>query len=454
MRKLLLIISFVGPMAYVTAQPSQKSKVISGPMLGQVELRTATVWIEVASSVKSVAVRYWEKNRPASALTRNYKGILGADFNPIKIEIGGLEFNTTYQYNFIVDGTPVPAASFTTKDLWQWRKPAPDFSFLTGSCAYFNEPIFDRPGKPYGQDSSIFETMANTPAAFMLWLGDNWYTREVDYMSEWGLYYRASHDRSLPVLKNFLKAMPHYAIWDDHDYGPDDADGSYILKDESRNLFSKYWCNPSYGQDGKGTYTQISYSDVDIFMTDDRYFRSSDELLDTVDGKPNANKHFLGTTQLHWLENALATSGATFKIIVIGSQVLNHLNRIAESMRYFPAEFNELISFLDRQKISGVIFLTGDRHHSEIVKEERSGNYPLYDITSSPLTSGISRVSGNELNNPARIPGTLVEQQNFSRLSVTGKKGERKLTVEFISLKGEKLSSWAIEEKELKSNSK
>ena len=166
------------------------------------------------------------------------------------------------------------------------------------------------------------------------------------------------------------------------------------------------------------------------------------------------DKHFLGTTQLKWLENALTTSDATFKIIAIGSQVLNHLNKAAESMRYFTAEFNELMQFLNDQKINGVIFLTGDRHHSEIVKEDRANNYPLYDITSSPLTSGISKVRDIEINNPARVPGTLVEQQNFSKLSVTGKKGERKLTVEFISLKGEKLSSWAIEEKELKSNSK
>ena len=48
---------------------------------------------------------------------------------------------------------------------------APEFSFLAGACSYFNEPIYDRPGKPYGSDSSIFETMAKEKAAFMLWLG-------------------------------------------------------------------------------------------------------------------------------------------------------------------------------------------------------------------------------------------------------------------------------------------
>lgn len=454
MKRVLLIISFLYHIIPVYPQSTKRDKIISGPMLGQVELRTATLWIEVSAAVKTISVKYWKKNNSTSAQIKSYKGPLGNEFNPVKIEIGGLDINTTYQYTFLVDGVASNAASFSTKDLWQWRKPAPDFSFLTGSCAYFNEPVFDRPGKPYGGDSTIFETMAKTPAAFMLWLGDNWYTREVDYMSEWGLYYRASHDRSLPVLRNFWKAMPHYAIWDDHDYGPDDEDGSYILKSESRKLFMSYWCNPSYGQDGKGIYTKVSYSDVDVFLTDDRYFRSSDNLMDSINGKPNMDKHFLGTAQLKWLENALTTSDATFKIIAIGSQVLNHLNKAAESMRYFTAEFNELMQFLNDQKINGVIFLTGDRHHSEIVKEERANSYPLYDITSSPLTSGISRVRDSEINNPARVSGTLVEQQNFSRITVSGKKGERKFTVEFIGLKGERLSSWTVDENELKSNSR
>ena len=450
MKKVLLIISFLWHILISNAQPSANNKIISGPMLGQIELRTASIWIEVDAAVKTIAIKYWEKDDPKTARVKIYKGSLGNEFNPVKMEIGGLDFNTTYQYNFLVDGTTANVSgTFTTKDLWQWRKPAPDFSFLTGSCAYFNEPIFDRPGKPYGGDAAIFETMAKTPAAFMLWLGDNWYTREVDISSEWGLYYRASHDRRLPVLQHFWKAMPHYAIWDDHDYGPDDADGYYILKDASRKLFMRYWNNPSYGQDDKGIFTKVSYSDVDIFLTDDRYFRSANNLADSIDGKPNPDKHFLGAAQVEWLKNALVYSNATFKIIAIGSQVLNPSHKEFESMRHFSAEYNELMNFLDVQKISGILFLSGDRHHSEVIKAARIANYTLYDITSSPLTSGISKVRGDEINNPFRIPGTLVEEQNFSKITITGKKGERKLTVEFIGLKGDKLSSWSIGEKEL-----
>jgi alkaline phosphatase D len=448
MKKLWLIFYFI-PFLYANAQSPQPGSIVSGPMLGQVELRTATLWLEVAPNVSSVTLIYWKKYQPEIFQQKSYDGILGKEFNPIQIEIGGLDINSFYEYQFILNHVKSPATgSFHTKDLWQWRKPPPDFSFLTGSCAYFNEPVYDRPGKPYGGDSVIFESMAKDSAAFTLWMGDNWYTREVDLQSGWGLWYRASRDRAQPVLKNLLKGMPQYAIWDDHDFGPDNSGTSYGLKDVSREIFMKYWCNPFYGEDQKGIYSQISYSDVDLFLTDDRYFRSADELEDSINGKPNPDKHFFGDKQLNWLEDALEQSLATFKIIVVGSQVLNPLST-EECLHNYSNEYIKLIEFLNRTKIKGVLFLTGDRHHSEIIKSERSGNYDLYDITVSPFTSGVAKVKGVEINNPSRVPGSLVELRNYARIGVEGKPHERVLRVQFDGADGRTLYNWTISEKQL-----
>jgi alkaline phosphatase D len=229
MKKLWLIFYFM-PVLFSRAQSPKSAAIVSGPMLGQVELRTASVWIQVSADISSVNLIYWKKGHPETSWQKSYEGILGKEFNPIRIDIGGLDINTQYEYQFSLNQVRSAAAgSFHTKDLWQWRKPAPDFSFLTGSCAYFNEPVYDRPGKPYGGDSIIFESMAKDTAAFALWLGDNWYTREVDLLSPWGLWYRASRDRAQPVLQNLLKNMPQYAIWDDHDYGPDNSGNIYEI---------------------------------------------------------------------------------------------------------------------------------------------------------------------------------------------------------------------------------
>ncbi|MBI5372400.1 MAG: alkaline phosphatase family protein [Sphingobacteriales bacterium] len=425
-----------------------QSRIISGPMLGPVELRDAKIWLEVSPEVKSVSLQY---NKMGGKATRTlpYKGSLGNEFNPLYFTVGGLDINTTYEYRILLDGKPTRyTGSFTTKDLWQWRKPVPDFSFLTGSCSYFNQPEYDRPGTPYGKDSSIFSAMAREKSAFMVWMGDAWYTREVDYYSEWGLWYRASHDRATPALQDFLKAMPQLATWDDHDYGPNDIGKNYILKEASRKVFNSYFCNPSSGENGQGIYTMTSWGDADIFLLDDRWWRSADRMKDSVDGKPNPDKRMLGAQQMDWLKNSLLFSAATFKIITVGSQVLNPVSPF-DKWRDFPAEYQELMDFLADYKINGVLFLTGDRHHSEIIKTERPGSYPLYDITVSPLTSGTHTFGGVEKNNPYRVFG-LDEKQNYARFSFSGARGSRKLTVDFLGVKGEKLGDWSISEKELK----
>ena len=434
-----------------------KSGLVSGPWAGNVEMRNATIWMEVKPDVKAVAVKFDAINPDKKLSGREsgimvYKGELGKEFNVVKIELNGLKMNTTYQYSVQVNGKTVLLnfpAKFTTKDLWQWRKPAPDFTFLTGSCAYFNEPEFDRPGKPYGGDSSIFETMSNIPAAFNLWLGDNWYTREADYFTKWGLNYRASHDRATPVLQKFMASMPQYSIWDDHDYGPNNAGLEYILKEESRKVFMNYSLNPSYGEEEKGIYSLVSYSDVDVFLTDDRYFRSAEEIADSIGGQPNKEKKYFGKKQMEWLKNALLFSRATFKIIATGSQILNQ-SSTAECMKSYSAEYNDLLGFLAEHKIRGVLFFTGDRHFSEVIKLERPGLFPLYDITTSPFTAGVVKLRGAELANPQRMPGTLVQEQNFAKVSVSGKEKERVLKVEFTGIKGDKLGEWSVHENELR----
>ena len=442
--------------------PTKTTPFVSGPMLGYTELKTANVWCEVTPETDRVNLTYRKAGSTEAGKTINYTGRLGQAYNPITFELTGLDFNTTYTYEIEARSklqSFKKTGQLTTVDLWQYRRNFPDFTFLTGSCAYFNEPKVDRiyaefinpktPATPYGLDSSIFETMAKEKAAFNIWLGDNWYYREVDFGSEWGLYYRASRDRATPILQNLLKAMPQYAIWDDHDFGANNSDKSNVFKEPARELFKRYWSNPSYGENGQGIYTKLSYSDVDFFLMDDRWFRSNDFLAATVNGKPNPDKRMWGEQQMEWLRNALKNSLADFKVIVTGSQTLNPASP-NDCLQSYPIEFNEIMDFLVQEKINGVLFLTGDRHHSEVIKYDRQNAYSLYDITVSPFTSGIGKVRDKEIENPARISGTLVEAQNYARVSVTGAPRERVFKVEFIGLKGDKLAEWSVRADQLR----
>ncbi len=427
---------------------------ISGPMLGFVEHRSAYVWFEVSEDVKRASLRYWERNNIDFFYEIDYKGELGKPYNPIHFELTNLKMNAPYEYEIVLNNKAVEmpkTLEFRTKDLWQHRKDAPDFSFMIGSCAYINDDQYDRPGNPYGQDPTILNTMGNYKTDFMLWLGDNLYYREADYSSYAGMQYRNSYNRKIPQLRELLSTRPNFAIWDDHDYGPNDSDQSFEFKNESLDLFKKYWGNKTFGEpDNAGIYSKISWSDCDFFLMDDRYHRSPDKIHDSINGKPNCEKQFFGMQQLTWLQNNLLNSNAPFKFIVTGSQVLNPMNTY-ECLRDYSCEYLELLNFISEYKINGVVFLTGDRHFSEVIKYQPTKGYPLYDITSSPITSGVFKISGTpEFNNPNRVPETLVQENNFTVINIQGKPGERTLQMKSYNKAAEERSNFTVSEKDLK----
>ena len=303
------------------AHAQDPSLLACGPMLCDVNHREATIWLGVTAATHKVEIKYWKKQEANTVNTYLYHGTLGNKYNPLKIILANLDINTEYQYQIFLNDTKQGfpfALSFKTKGVWEHRTPAPDFSFIFGSCAYINDPLYDRPGEPYGRDPRIFDSIAKNQSDFMLWDGDNMYTREADYDSKSGFYYRYTHDRSIPELKRLLASRPNYATWDDHDYGPNDIGESYELKDISLQAFKNFFGNPSYGEpDNPGVYTHFTWSDCDFFLLDDRYYRSDEAMNDS-----SLDKHYLGQKQLAWLENYLLYSGASFKFIISGSHVI------------------------------------------------------------------------------------------------------------------------------------
>lgn len=447
--KQLIFVLFIAAGFGTRAQPA--SPLVCGPMLCHISHREATIWLEVSPDVNSVEVKCWKKNEPASARIFTQTGLLHQDYNPVKVILTNLDMATEYEYEIDLDHKRQSfnfPLTFKTKQVWEYRMPPPEFSFIFGSCAYINDPPYDRPGKPYGRDPRIFDSIANNPSDFMIWNGDNMYTREADFTSKTGFYYRYTHDRSIPEMKKLLASRPNYAVWDDHDYGPNDAGASFELKAISLQAFKDFWGNPGYGEpDHSGVYTHFAWSDCDFFLTDDRYYRS-DEKLDSL----SADKHFFGREQLSWLENNLLDSKASFKFIVIGSQTLNPLNRF-ECLRHYRQEYDELIGFIVKYKITGVIFLTGDRHYSDIIRITPEGGYPLYDITSSAFTSGSYPETKQtpEGTNPYRVVPDMVFDQNYIRIAITvSKSGERMANITCYTVDGKVPWTYTIRQQDLK----
>ena len=110
--------------------------------------------------------------------------------------------------------------------------------------------------------------MAQEEFDAMLWLGDNVYLREADVGSLSGFVHRYTHTRSLPEMQALLSKGSHYAIWDDHDFGPNDCDGSWIHPDWSRAAFKAFW-QPDF----RIEHHPFLYGDVEFFLLDNRSHR-------------------------------------------------------------------------------------------------------------------------------------------------------------------------------------
>jgi len=333
--------------------------------------------------------------------------------------------------------------SFSSKKLWQWREDAPDFSVAFGSCMYINETNLDRPGKPYGSEYRIFESISQKNPNIMIWGGDNTYLREADWDSKTGIYHRNTHSRSIKEIQPLLAKTQNFAIWDDHDYGPNDSDRSFYNKHITQKAFKDFWANKSYGissDQNQGVFSTFNWSDVQFFLIDDRFFRSPQERI-------TGDKTMLGSTQLEWLIDALSSSISPFKIIVIGGQVLNSVPD-SENYGHYPEEKEKLLKEISANKIKGVLFLTGDRHFAELSMLPREETYPIYDWTVSPFTAGV--VSNKLLeDNTYKVAGSAFAQHNFGIISFSGNKENRQMKLTLFDINGDELWNKVILKKEL-----
>lgn len=441
----------------LAALAQAKGSLVSGPMLGYQTHREVLIWVETRDA-KSVTLEYQLAGEPQSAqrLTETDPAVTPAGTQPVKFVLPLLEMGRAYEYSLSVDGRklrlPYPLR-FATRAQWEWRAPAPDFKFIFGSCAYFNEAAYDRPGKPYGQGTGIFQTMAKSGADFMIWGGDNLYLREADFSSRSGIWYRYSHDRATPELQPLLAAMPHYATWDDHDYGSNDSNRSFELKDVTLAAFNAYWGNPSAGEpDNPGVYTKFYWGDAAFFLMDNRWHRDDDHL----DAKSAAAvKTQYGARQRDWLKQSLLAAQTLrhfkWKFIVTGGQVITDFGGWSETFAYYPEERADLLNFIVEHKITGVVILSGDVHFSELARKKLTDTQWIYELTSSPFSAGPSTGAVKErAADQNRVEGTQVVDNNYCVLSLGGPTAARVLTISCHDKTGAKLWERSIAESELR----
>ena len=291
----------------------------------------------------------------------------------------------------------------------------------------------------------IWEAVLEANPDVFVMLGDNIYgdTRDmVKLRQKW---------RTLDEVPGFRRLRSEcrlLAIWDDHDYGENDAGASYPKKVESQEAFLDFLNEPEDSPRRKtpGIYdAQIigpPEKRVQFILLDTRYFRTA--LLRNPSRKrgqgpympnPDPKARILGPEQWKWLKDQLLKP-AEIRVIASSIQVLS-IHHGWETWGNFPKERDRLLKLIKTTKANGVVFLSGDRHSAEISKLDVGVPYPILDATASAMNQ---RQKPVEEYNPYRISKHYFNE-NFGLMKINWSGNIPNISLQIMDLEGKLVDS-------------
>ncbi|MFM8377851.1 MAG: alkaline phosphatase D family protein [Planctomycetia bacterium] len=275
----------------------------------------------------------------------------------------------------------------------------------------------------------IWRAVADFAPDVLLLLGDNIYgdTEDMAVLREKYEVLAAN-----PGFADLRSRVPIIAVWDDHDYGENDAGRDYPRRRESQQVFLDFFGvaadSPLRAQEGihRAVVVGPPGRRVQFICLDTRFHRSplaSIPRLERVRGEgpyrptddPDAT--VLGAEQWQWLERVLAEP-AEVRILLSSIQVAATEHHW-EQWGNFPAERARLFRTLRDSRATGLLVVSGDRHSAEISCVAPGPDtlpHPLYDLTASSLNQ--PQGSGKrEEPNKHRL-GPRFRDPNFGALEI------------------------------------
>lgn len=259
---------------------------------------------------------------------------------------------------------------------------------------------------------------------------------------------QASH----PEFTAFRSGVPMMATWDDHDFGLNDAGGSFPFRGWAETMFETFWGSSEAVRARPGVYdstiTGPAGKRVQVIMLDTRFFRSDLKRAAWTKDRPplggylpddRPEKTVLGEAQWAWLAAELAKP-ADLRIVVSSTQVITTAHQF-EGWTNFPAERTRLLDLLKTREASGLVLLSGDRHAAGIYKVDHGGE-TIWELTSSSLNlafgDDIERATQREPD-PARV-GKFYPIENYGLVDI-----DWKAKAVTVSLKGNTSATLASE---------
>jgi alkaline phosphatase D len=288
--------------------------------------------------------------------------------------------------------------------------------------------------------------MNQEQADLFVLLGDNVYG-DTENMTELKAKYVKQWSKS--GMQTMLANTATIGIWDDHDFGENDAGAEYPQKEASRQIMLDYFKEPKDSPRrtrADGIYTSHVMTQanlkIQILLPDLRWNRSSLESVGrleyTLSKAPNSlgpylpskdeSKTMLGETQWQWLEQQLQQT-ADVRILATSLQFLPEFSGW-ESWANLPHERQRFLALLDKYQINNLVIVSGDTHWSELSQITRKNGQPLWEMTTSGLTEEWKNVSPNK----HRV-GDSYAKANYGMIELAGKQ----LTMSIKDVAGKKI---------------
>lgn len=372
----LMLCSVIG----LIPNPTNASEILAGPMVGHVTESTASIWVRATRDAVLEAEAVQNNVRISGRLYTPYystfplfqfEGLIPN--SPVHVTVREMKDGVAVESHDLLFHTAAPP------------EPTGTLRIAFGSCSKDSRFPF----------VPVYEAMAFEQADIAIFVGDNtyftvgegnWSTSGPigDWNSEEQMVSRHMRTRTNVYLQNVLRNTPSYGIWDDHDYGPNNADRELESKDQALDIFKSVWANPYYGTpQTPGIFSKFRRGPADIFLMDDRYHKYVSTR--THPDVPDDEAVIWGDDQLEWLCDELKRSKAPIKIIANGTQVISKDGRGEGHFNEAPQEIDRLLKFLKMNEIGGVVFLSGDRHFTEVLRLDQDAAPSIVEFTSSPF---------------------------------------------------------------------
>ncbi|WP_282037957.1 alkaline phosphatase D family protein [Saccharicrinis aurantiacus] len=346
----------------VKAALNNDVRLLGGPLLGDLTSEGVRIWLRPAS-IQELTIKVKEEGCKKEHFFTVNPDVSGKQQSVV---VKGLSSNTKYNYQIVSNDALLSEGSFTTAPKNRTKK---QVRIAFGSC--FHKIGLHNP-------NLINTILERSPHAMML-LGDiavddrenNFSMHRSDYLLR---------DVS-PAWKKLSANIPLYTSWDDHDYLNNDLSGvpkrfTNKERDVLRKVWEENWNNPQ--NQLEGIYFNTRIGDVEIIMLDTRSCR-------TVN-KRGEYGSYLEAEQLDWLKNVLENSTASYKIISSGTMWSDYITNGKDSWGTWDIlAREEIFNFIEKENISGVLLISGDRHGARGFIIPRDSGFKFYEFEAASL---------------------------------------------------------------------